>query len=75
MNRYLTIIREADKEAVPWEIRVTITFEHFGEPINPLEQHMMEKGEPNKSLTKRSAAAASVVSQKFLLTGIALDRQ
>jgi WD40 repeat protein len=52
---------DADKEAAAWEKQVTITFEHFGEPTNPLEQRMMEKGEPNKSLTKQSAADAKGV--------------
>ena len=54
-------IRKADKEATAWEKQVAITLEHFGEPISPLEQHMMEKGEPNKSLVKQSAADASGV--------------
>ncbi len=52
-------ISEADKEAGAWEKQVSITFEHFGEPINPLEQRMMEKGDPNKSLIKESAAESN----------------
>jgi WD40 repeat protein len=59
------VIREADKEAAAWEKQVAITFEHFGEPINPLEQHMMEKGEPRKSLMKQSAAEANGVWLKL----------
>jgi hypothetical protein len=58
-------IRDGDKEAAAWEKQVTIAFEHFGEPINPLEQRMMEKGEPNKSLTKQSAADARGVWLRF----------
>jgi WD40 repeat protein len=54
-------IRDADKETAAWEKHVTITFEHFGEPINSLEQRMMENGEPNKSLIKASAADAQGV--------------
>jgi len=53
--------READKAAVAWESLVTITFEHFGEPINTGAQRMMERGDPQKSLTPQSAAEATGV--------------
>jgi WD40 repeat protein len=54
-------IQDADKEATAWEKRIEITFEHFGERLNPLDQHMMEKGEPNKSLINQSAETANGV--------------
>jgi hypothetical protein len=54
-------IQDADKETTAWEKKIEITFEHFGEALNPLEQHMMEKGERNKSLIKQSAEAANGV--------------
>lgn len=50
-----------EKETATWMGRVLISFDHFGEPLNPLEQRMMEKGELNKSLTKQSAAEAEGV--------------
>jgi hypothetical protein len=53
--------RAADKETAAWAGRVSISFHHFGVPVNPLEQHMMEKGELNKSLIAQSAEEAEGV--------------
>ena len=44
-------IREADKMVAAWKNQITISFEHFGSPKNPLEQHMMESGERQESLS------------------------
>ncbi|MCM3873100.1 MAG: WG repeat-containing protein [Pyrinomonadaceae bacterium] len=52
---------EADKAAAGWESQITITFEHFGPPINPLEQRLLEKGDPTKSLIQQPAAEATGV--------------
>ena len=54
-------IQEADQEVTAWEKKIELTFEHFGERLDPLEQHMMEKGEPNKSLIKQSEETANGV--------------
>lgn len=56
---------DADKETSTWRNRVSIVFDHYGEPINPLEQRMMEKGTPNKSLTVQAAAEATGVWLRF----------
>jgi hypothetical protein len=53
--------READKETFRWRNAVSIVFGHYGEPINPLEQRMMERGNANKSLSLQTAAEATGV--------------
>jgi WD40 repeat protein len=52
---------EADKEVSTWVRPVTITFDHFGEAINPLAQRMMETGNVEKSLITKSADDADGV--------------
>ena len=52
---------EADKEIASWKQPVTITFEHFGDAKNPLEQRMGESGAVDTSLVRKSAADADGV--------------
>lgn len=52
---------EANKESVAWQSQVSITFEHFGEPLNSLEQRLLENGDPQKSLAQQSPEAATGV--------------
>lgn len=51
-------LRDADKETAAWVVPVMINFDHYGEPINPLEQRFVEKGEVNKSLSRQTVAEA-----------------
>lgn len=51
----------ADKEVSKWVRPVTITFDHYGEALNPLDQRMMEKGAVEKSLITKPAADADGV--------------
>jgi hypothetical protein len=51
----------ADSEIGAWKKPVTITFDHYGEAINPLEQRMMETGHAEKSLITKPAAEADGV--------------
>jgi len=46
----------ADKEVKTWVRPVTISFDHYGEATNPLEQRMMEKGGAEKSLITKTEA-------------------
>ena len=51
--------RLADLEVAAWKNKVFVTFEHFGEPIDQLEQRMVEDGEARKSIRKESLADAT----------------
>jgi hypothetical protein len=42
--------RDADREAEGWAGKVSIIFEHFGEPADPWQARMVETGEPSKSV-------------------------
>jgi WD40 repeat protein len=54
-------IEAADKEISTWGHAVSNTYDHYGEALNPLEQHMGETGKANKSLITKSAADADGV--------------
>jgi len=54
-------VRMADLEVSAWKKKVIVTFEHFGQPVNPLEQRMLEDGQPRKSIWKESPAEADGV--------------
>ena len=51
--------RKANEEVSAWKGKVFVTFEHFGEPLGPLEQRIVEKGEALKSLKEQSPAEAA----------------
>ena len=57
--------READARVAQWKNRVLITFDHFGAPINPLEQHLVDTQEPRKRVDAQSATQATGVWLRF----------
>jgi WD40 repeat protein len=58
-------IRQADAEAATWEGKIRITFESYGEPINPMNVRMMEPARSHRKPKVRSARTASGVWLRF----------
>lgn len=54
-------IRQANAEAATWEGKIRITFESYGEPINPMNARMMEPARPHQKPREQSAKTASGV--------------
>lgn len=57
---------EAEAQRIEQEVaaltpKVSITFEHYGEPANPMETRLAETGKPDKSLKKQSKEEATGV--------------
>jgi WD40 repeat protein len=59
INRDKDKAKLADIENENYKNRVYITFEHYGDMIDPGEQRILESDEPKKSKAKKSAADAS----------------
>jgi WD40 repeat protein len=53
--------KQAEIETKLFKKQVYITFEHYGEMTDPMQQRLMETGEPDKSRAKSSKADANAV--------------
>lgn len=53
--------RQAAIDTATFKKQVYISFEHYGDMINPGEQRMMESGEPNKSNVKKPPENANAI--------------
>jgi WD40 repeat protein len=51
----------AEREVALLTQKVSITFDHYGEPTNPRETHIAETSQPNKSLSRQSKEEATGV--------------
>ncbi len=53
--------RQAAIDLKRFKPQVYITFEHYGEMTDPLDERMFSSGEPNKSKVKKAAAEATAI--------------
>lgn len=51
--------KRAEREVARLAPKVFITFDHYGEPTNPMETRIAETGRPNKSLSTQSKEEAT----------------
>ncbi|HEY6190580.1 MAG TPA: WG repeat-containing protein [Pyrinomonadaceae bacterium] len=53
--------KRAEREVARLAPKVFITFDHYGEPTNPMETRIAETGQPNKSLSRQIRKEATGV--------------